>query len=106
MDEIGLTPTSTGEPGGKRTGRKVTHMIVAGGPFDIACDTFLGWNPDAVGIFAKTPVAAAKKKDLSKVKFTCPCCNANAWAKHTMKIVCGECDEFMVSELANEEDDE
>lgn len=106
MDEIGLTPTSTGQPGGKRTGRKVTHMIVDDGPFDRACAEFLTANPDAVGIFAITAPKAEKKKDLSKVKFTCPCCNANAWAKHTTRIVCGECDEEMVSELAEKEDEE
>lgn len=104
MDEIGLTPTSTGEPGGKRTGRKVTHMIVDGGPFDEAYDEFVKVFPDAVGVFAKTPVKAEKKKDLSKVKFSCPCCNANAWAKHTMRIICGECDEEMKSELSEDEE--
>lgn len=104
MDEIGLTPTSTGEPGGKRTGRKVTHMIVGGGPFDEAYDDFVKDFPDAVGVFAKAPVKAEKKKDLSKVKFTCGCCNANAWAKHTMRIICAECDEEMKSELSEDEE--
>lgn len=106
MDEIGLTPTSTGQPGGKRTGRKVTHMIVEGGAYEQAFDRFIARHPDAVGIFAKTAAPVAKKKDLSKVKFTCGCCNANAWAKHTMRIICGECDEEMVSELAEKDDDE
>jgi len=36
MDRVGLTPTDTGEPGGKRTGQRVTHMIVDRGPFDLA----------------------------------------------------------------------
>lgn len=97
MDEIGLTPTSTGQPGGKRTGRKVSHMIVEGGPFDAWCADFLQRNPDAIGIFAVTKAAAEKKKDLSKVPFQCPCCNAKVWGKSTIRVICGECDEIMVA---------
>ena len=33
MKEIGLQPTTTGEPGGKETGQSVTHTIVPGGPY-------------------------------------------------------------------------
>lgn len=33
MCEIGLQPSTTGEPGGKETGQSVTHYIVPGGPF-------------------------------------------------------------------------
>ena len=33
MREIGLIPTDTGQPGGKETGQKVTHMIERGGTF-------------------------------------------------------------------------
>ena len=34
MESIGLMPTATGLPGGKKTGEKVTHYIVKGGAFD------------------------------------------------------------------------
>jgi hypothetical protein len=33
MERVGLMPSSTGEPGGKRTGQKVSHYILADGPF-------------------------------------------------------------------------
>lgn len=33
MREIGLQPSTTGEPGGRETGQSVTHYIVPGGPF-------------------------------------------------------------------------
>ena len=33
MKEIGLQPSTTGEPGGKETGQTVTHYIVKGGAF-------------------------------------------------------------------------
>ncbi len=32
MKEIGLQPTTTGEPGGKETGQSVTHYIMPQGP--------------------------------------------------------------------------
>lgn len=36
MEALGLMPSSTGRPGGKRTGEKVEHYIIEGGPFDQA----------------------------------------------------------------------
>jgi hypothetical protein len=41
MEALGLMPTDTGKPGGKRTGQRVTHYIVKGGPFDLACKKLL-----------------------------------------------------------------
>ena len=36
MKEIGLQPSTTGEPGGKETGQSVTHYILPGGPYATA----------------------------------------------------------------------
>ena len=33
MKEIGLQPSTTGEPGGKETGQSVTHYIIPEGPY-------------------------------------------------------------------------
>jgi hypothetical protein len=41
MDSLGLNPSSTGAPGGKRTGQSVSHYIAAGGPFAVACSELL-----------------------------------------------------------------
>lgn len=41
MLEVGLCPTDTGEPGGKRVGQKITHYIIKDGPFHRACDELL-----------------------------------------------------------------
>ncbi len=41
MESIGLIPTNTGKPGGKRTGRHVSHYIVSSGRFAVACATLL-----------------------------------------------------------------
>src|SRR6516225_9588180 len=36
MESLGLMPSEDGQPGGKRTGQRVTHYIIEGGPF--ACE--------------------------------------------------------------------
>lgn len=92
MDRIGLAPSNTGAPGGKRTGQQMDHYIVEGGPFDVACGALLGdgfrlnWQS-----YHLTGAGPAKKRDASKVKFTCPVCGANAWGKHSLELLCGTC---------------
>jgi predicted SprT family Zn-dependent metalloprotease len=89
MEALGLTPTSTGQPGGKRTGQRVTHLIVPGGPFDLAAAELLG------GGFQLTWQSRPREGDgraaQSKVKYTCPGCGQNAWAKPGARLDCGDC---------------
>jgi len=40
-ESIGLCPSQTGQPGGERTGHRMDHYIVEGGPFAQACVTLL-----------------------------------------------------------------
>ncbi len=40
MESIGLMPSSTGEPGGKRTGQKMADYPIEGGRFYHACVAF------------------------------------------------------------------
>jgi hypothetical protein len=88
MCEIGLQPTSTGEPGGMETGQSVTHYIIAEGRYAkayamLAATGFqLHWQ--------SIPAVGSKKKS-SKRKFTCPDCRQNAWAKPGALLICGEC---------------
>jgi len=95
MLRVGLTPTDTGEAGGKMTGRKVTHMIDPDGPFAVALANLM---PFDIPYFTMPVQAAAKAKDKSKVKHSCPTCDAKAWAKAGSRLVCGDCDEAMVGE--------
>ena len=37
MDAVGLTPSNTGQPGGKRTGQHMADYPTPGGPFLRAC---------------------------------------------------------------------
>jgi hypothetical protein len=41
MEAIGLMPSNTGTPGGKTTGEKMSHYIMANGPFIHACKELL-----------------------------------------------------------------
>lgn len=91
MDEIGLCPSSTGQPGGKRTGQAVSHYIVYGGPYDLAFADL----PEEVALpWSSVPMIRDEKaKKSNKVKYTCPGCEANAWGKAGLHIRCGDCDE-------------
>jgi hypothetical protein len=91
MKEVGLYPSTTGEPGGQETGQSVTHYIVAGGPYAVAFAKLkakgfqLHWQSSSAGEQTKA------KKTASKTKFTCPQCSQNAWAKPDAHLLCGAC---------------
>ena len=91
MLKVGLTPT---DGTGKMTGRKVTHMIDEGGPFDVA---FQDLMPFDIPYFTQPRDKAEKKKDLSKIKHQCGCGN-KAWAKMGSRLICGACNGDMVGE--------
>ena len=106
MESIGLMPSDTGAPGGKRTGARCTHYIIAGGPFDQAVAAFLSGGKVALTWASVGGDSAAKAKSAaSKTKFTCPVCRQNAWAKPGAVLMCGDLEmhdkpELMVAEPA------
>jgi predicted SprT family Zn-dependent metalloprotease len=108
MREVGLIPSSTGQPGGQETGQRVSHYIEDGGRFDQACTAYLATAPailyhDRAG---NGEAATRKKKAASKTKYTCPGCGQNAWAKPEAKLICGECEDIMeAGEMPGEGDD-
>jgi len=99
MDELGLTPSSTGAPGGDRVGYRMSHYIVEGGSFARTFDAmprehilpWTCWEPQGTG-------KGKPKPRPSKLKYTCPSCAANAWGKPGLLLRCGQCDEPMMSE--------
>lgn len=92
MDSVGLTPTSTGHPGGKRTGQSVTHMIVDGGPFDRACKALMATGFQIVWKARPAAPKDAKAKSGKRIKYTCPGgCDVAVWGKGGLQIICGEC---------------
>lgn len=92
MERVGLMPSDTGQPGGKRVGQRMTHYIAEAGPFDLAAATFLAdrtaveWAGADSGAVGKSKTAKASAR--SKTKFTCPVCQQNAWAKPDAMLAC------------------
>lgn len=91
MKAIGLYPSSTGAPGGKETGQKVSHYILPGKVFAVACAELLAAGFVLPYVEIVIDQAAAKKKAASKTKYTCPDCKINAWAKPDVKLACFMC---------------
>jgi len=95
MEDIGLMPSDTAAPGGKRVGDRVSHYILDGGAFAVAFRAMpksyvLPWTShDTDDAKVKKPTAA------SKLKYTCPECDANAWGKPELHITCGDCETRM-----------
>lgn len=99
MVAVGLMPSDTGAPGGKQIGQHVSHYIISGGPFDKAAEALLAtgfrlnWQSVVLDEQGKK-----KKAAHNKVKYTCPSCGQNAWAKLGAALICGECEEVMEGE--------
>ena len=103
MISIGLTPSSTGEPGGRQVGQRMADYPNPNGRFEKSFrlwsqNNALEWAdhisfvqsgtiPASVAVKEQT---AARKKT-SKYKFSCPECDQNAWAKPTAVLICGVC---------------
>jgi hypothetical protein len=94
MVDVGLMPSDTGAEGGKPTGQQVTHYIVPGGRFDRAADALLHGGFQLSWQSFKLATHSGKGK-VSKLKYTCPDCGLNAWAKPGVHLVCGACSDTM-----------
>jgi predicted SprT family Zn-dependent metalloprotease len=115
MEAIGLMPSSTGQPGGKRTGQRMTHYIIPGERYEQVFQSMPGrfalpftpWDGD----FTKAQITASASKVMAsaggstsviigaviqsgkKTKYTCPGCGANVWGKPSLSLICGDCQE-------------
>ncbi len=119
MESVGLVPSHTGEPGGRKTGTKMSEYIEPGGVLDELIDKVDDsiWLPfknyqilgvDQLDEFLlketnpekriqllkqideyEVTLARAKKKQ--KVKYSCPSCSAKVWGKSGLKLMCGDC---------------
>jgi hypothetical protein len=119
MESIGLMPSSTGKPGGARTGQHMADYAIEGGPFEtvaaelIAGPFSLAWYDRAAELMAEASAGvavsmlvapadvpalqAAIKAKKSKVAYGCSHkgCKAKAWGKPELHILCGEHGERM-----------
>ena len=86
-EKIGLMPSVTGKPGGKKTGQKMPYYPIPGGLFMKAYKCLKEKNIKySLGLGTKKYRETSKTKE----KYTCSC-DKNVWGKPNMFIVCGDC---------------
>jgi predicted SprT family Zn-dependent metalloprotease len=88
MEALGLIPSDTGLPGGARTGQAMTHYVLDDGPFSRACGRLLA---DGFVLTWQDPGALRAARAKNQIKYTCPECGQNAWAKPDAQLVCAPC---------------
>lgn len=90
MESVGLVPSHTGEPGGKRTGFRMSHFILENGPFNHAADE---WIRKTGGGFNMVRVHSIRRDQQSrnKVAYVCEDCRSKVWGKPGLNILCGDC---------------
>lgn len=96
MEELGLMPSDTGFEGGKRTGQRMCHYIMHGGQFEKCAQDYL--SNFLLDYRGQKSIRVSVPSKKSKVKFTCPECEQNAWAKPGASLICGLDKEHMESE--------
>jgi predicted SprT family Zn-dependent metalloprotease len=94
MESVGLIPSNTGEPGGKRTGMSCSHYVQEDGPYLRA---FQEAPPEIVLPWKPTHETAHQKAPLSKVAYRCPACGIKAWGKPGLLLMCLTCNQPMDS---------
>jgi predicted SprT family Zn-dependent metalloprotease len=90
MEEVGLCPSHTGKPGGKKTGDHMSDYIVKGGRFDKVTAELLrqGYSVSWMDRFDRQRAGGNRS---NREKYTCRKCGLNAWARPGAKLMCGEC---------------
>lgn len=94
MVEVGLQPSTTGTPGGKQTGERVSHYVIEKGRYAAA---YLALKKDGFSLsWDEIPVMKEKgPASNTRIKYTCPDCELNAWAKPKVQLICGDCETEM-----------
>lgn len=113
MELLGLMPSSTGQPGGKKTGQCMADYPIEGGTFLQSCERLItpeykiSWmdrfcvredglvsTVHALGIDDEGDSESAPEKPnkSNRIKYTCPECSANIWGRPGLNVVCGDCE--------------
>jgi predicted SprT family Zn-dependent metalloprotease len=110
MKGAGLMPSADGKIGGMETGQTMSDYPIPGGVFEIAFKVWeaqgepIRWASLEAFLEANQPinptgepngeikmVVRTKTQKKGKLKFSCPVCKQNAWAKETASLNCGVC---------------
>lgn len=113
MEKIGLIPSHTGAPGGRRTGVRMSHYIDPAGAFARECAELIAQGIDISFIDRWASMRSAgrpskptdepgdkgrrESKLASKTRFTCAACRANAWGNPNLRIDCRPCRQPMTA---------
>lgn len=112
MDEVGLSPSNTGAPGGKRTGQQMADYVQPGGRFEKWANEFFAkytirWGASDHSLKGTSLAAMIaglgspgagetaesdepeKPKPKSKIKYSCDC--SNVWGKPGLVLTCRNC---------------
>lgn len=115
MESIGLMPSSTGQPGGAKTGEKMADYPIPDGRFMAAADALtigdfrISWLDRFPPMMAAGAMAAllsegdelaglvepqGPRNRSNRVKYRCPTCGAQVWGKPELRVLCGgeECE--------------
>jgi hypothetical protein len=85
MESIGLIPSDTGKPDGKKTGFRVRHYLNP----DSKIAQVLASIPTEYFPWRAEPKNYAYARQATRVKYTCPECGANVWGSSPeLKIKC------------------
>lgn len=102
MMKVGLTPSSTGQRGGSRTGKNMSHYIEDDGKFD---EAFKKWEKKKLNIkwhsgnhFISGKEPKKKKSTPKKIKLTCPGCELKVSVPENSSLECLNCNEEMINE--------
>ena len=92
MEEIGLIPSMTGLPGGKRTGQGIQHYIEVSGRFERA---FRDMPESCLLPFRPMVQESEKRRGYTlKAQYKCTGCGAKVWGRPGLEIICGCCGVF------------
>ena len=89
METVGLVPSDTGRPGGRKVGQQVDHYAQDAGAFQRAFERLPGgcllpWQCQPEAARGASSVAGAR----NKVKYSCPSCWSNVWGRPDLEIQC------------------
>jgi hypothetical protein len=88
MEEIGLIPSATGLPGGRRTGKGIQHYFEPDGPFETA---FRKMPPSYLWPFRPMAFESGNRAKYSeKTMYRCTVCETKVWGKGGLGLIC-EC---------------
>jgi len=108
MESIGLMPSDTGKPGGKRTGQKMSDYVIPGGKFEKVYNRIVPEELEALRL-KYLPTASLNKKKTdggeddgtddgsgsvgtqTRTKYSCKCGN-NVWGRRGLNIRCMDCE--------------